>query len=173
MVPFLLPPAIVLMVALAIALVLFLRFYQVPRPGTALVVHRAGAEPALLLGRGAFVRGAERVDTLELRERTLALELEATFRDGSRRVRAEITLRPSDAAADVLALSQQLPRGALQDDDRLEAALAPELSEAVREHAASRPVEAALSESARPALAASVGARAPLFRVLSCALREV
>ncbi|MBK8941985.1 MAG: hypothetical protein IPM79_31375 [Polyangiaceae bacterium] len=173
MVPFLLPFSIGLMIALAIGLVLFLRFYQVPRPGTALTVRRAGKEPSLLLGRGAFVGGAERVDTIDLTERSLSLEVEAPFLDGARKVALDVSVRPSDAPADVLALAAAYPAEVLGDVRRLESALRPALSDALAAFASKRSFGEARAAEGAVALESELAAKLPLFRVERCALSDV
>lgn len=129
---------------LVTALVLFLRWYPMVRPGTAMII-TAGDERRVLLQGGRFLGpGKHRVEALDMTERELTYSFEGR--------QVKLTLRPKESEADVLSIVRDLGLQTANDVGRLTSALEGRVRAAVE---ASEPSD----------LHAAVGRALPLFIV--------
>lgn len=113
MVPFLLPVAVALMSALAVGLVIFLRYYQVATPGTALVRKDQNHQQRVVLLGGAFGPSSA-FDRLLMTDREIEIELPPTSPG-----RAVLSLRPAPNEAAVLQIAASLGCDKANDVDAL------------------------------------------------------
>lgn len=175
MVPFLLPFALVVFVAIAISLLMFLLGYQVARPGMALVVARPNREPRVLFEGGAFSlpRHAELID---LSPRAVHLELAGEtalrFTDGTTDATLEIRLRPNRSASDVLAIARSPGAATANDADQLARHLGPQLRAVAMRCAAARTVASVSDGSLAGALRGELAAVLEHFAVEHCELER-
>lgn len=175
MVPFLLPVALVVFVAIALSLLLFLLGYQVARPGMALIVARPSREPRVLFEGGAFSlpRHAELID---LSPRTvhvkLAGETALRFTDGTADATLEIRVRPNRSASDVLAISRSPGAAVANDAEQLARHLEPQLRTVAMRCAAARSVASVSDGSLAGALRGELAAALEHFAVEHCALER-
>lgn len=122
MVPELLPAAIVVFVLMALLLVAIVRFYDIPRRGSALVVLRAGQPPRVFTSGIAFVGfGQKKVATIDLAERTFNLS------------GVQVRLSPNETAHDLGAIVERLGADRANDPDAMEALLGPVVERALAE----------------------------------------
>jgi uncharacterized membrane protein YqiK len=103
-VPFLLPVAVALMSVLAICLVVFLRYYQVATPGTALVRKDQSHQQRVVLLGGAFGPSSA-FDRLLMTERQIEIEGQAV-----------LSLRPAQSESAVLQIASSLGCTRANDD---------------------------------------------------------
>ncbi len=122
MVPELLPAAIVVFVLMALLLVAIVRFYDIPRRGSALVVLRAGQPPRVFTSGIAFVGfGQKKVATIDLAERTFNLS------------GVQVRLSPNETAHDLGTIVERLGADRANDPDAMEALLGPVVERALAE----------------------------------------
>jgi hypothetical protein len=107
-VPFLLPVAVALMSVLAICLVVFLRYYQVATPGTALVRKDQSHRQRVVLLGGAFGPSSA-FERLLMTERQIEIELSAAGQ-------AVLSLRPAQSESAVLQIASSLGCTRANDD---------------------------------------------------------
>ncbi|MFO0552718.1 MAG: hypothetical protein U0271_30280 [Polyangiaceae bacterium] len=121
MLPSLLPYALLVLLIVATLFVLFLFAYQTPRPGTALVLARAGHAPLVLTSGSRFVLPfTTRAESIDLGPRTIELHASG--------VTLALRLRPNDRPDDIAALVQSFGATTLNDPDELSRALTAKLT---------------------------------------------
>ncbi len=145
MVPELLPAALVVFVLMALLIVAIVRFYEIPRRGSALVVLREGQTPRVFTKGIAFVGfGNTKVATIDLAERTFLFP------------GVEVRLSPNESAHDLGAIVERVGADRANDPEAMQALLDPVVA---------RALAAGDDESATDRVERAVEEAAPGFRV--------
>jgi uncharacterized membrane protein YqiK len=175
MVPFLLPLAIVVFVAIAIALTMFLLGYQVARPGMALIVTRPSSEPRVLFDGGVLClpRHAQLLDLSPRAVKlTLAGETALRFAEGAADVTLTIRLRPNPTAPDIMAIASSIGAAVANDPEQLARHLEPQLRAVAMRCVAGRTVASVSDGSLAGALRGELAAVLEHFAVEHCELER-